>query len=172
MHLNQFIQNSLDQEQEWLFEQVQDLSPQELAWRPAPEANPMGWVLWHMLRVEDFWLQFFIQGKLELWESDGWHEKFALPTRDTGFQHTNQQAADFPQLDLGILLDYGKAVRASTLEYVATLTPEQFDVVPRQRRPEMTVGQVFRQITGEFYQHLGHIAYIKGLKRGPNSPAG
>ena len=45
------------------------------------------------------------------------------------------------------------------------MTAEQLDVVPREARPEMSVGRIFRQVIGEIYQHQGHIAYLKGLLR-------
>ena len=118
-----------------------------------------------MFRVEDMWIQFFIQNQLEIWERDGWHQKFGLPTRDNGFDHTQEQVAGFPALDLSELLEYGQAVRAHTLEYLGGLGPEDYNRVPRERRPEMSVGAVFRQIVGEFYQHQGHISYLKGLIR-------
>jgi len=137
-----------------------------LIWRAGPEANTIGWTLWHMLRVEDMWLQFFIQRQPELWEREGWHEKFGLPTRDNGFGHSPEQVANFPALDLANLLRYGAAVRSGTLDYLGGLAPEDFDVAPRQQRPELTVGVLFRQVVGELYQHLGQIAYLKGLQRG------
>lgn len=166
MNLNQFIESALEVEQALLLEAVQDLTPEELAWQPAPDANPMGWMLWHTIRVEDMWVQFFIQGQIEIWEREGWHEKFGLPTRDNGFGHTPEQVANFPALDLPELLRYGAAVRAGTLEYLRGLAPEDYDRVPRERRPELTVGKILRQLLGEFYQHQGQIAYLKGLKRG------
>jgi len=107
------------------------------------------------------WFQFFIQRQPEIWEKDGWNEKFGLPTRDNGFDHTQEQVANFPAYDLSEMLEYGKAVREATLRYLKTVTPEQMDVVPRG--PEMSVGRIFRQVVGEIYQHQGHIAYLKGL---------
>lgn len=171
MTLNQFIEDSLNREQQLLQEVVSDIIPEELTWRPGPDANPMGWILWHMLRVEDMWAQFFAQRQLELWERDGWHEKFGLPTRDTGFGHTPEQVAAFPALDLPTLLQYGEAVRAGTLEYLMSLGPEDFRLMPRADRPDVwwhsfSVEAMFRQIIGETYQHLGQLAYLKGLKRG------
>ena len=165
MTLNEFILDALDKERQFLLEAVGDLTPQELSWRAGPEANPIGWILWHMLRVEDMWIQFFIQERTEIWERDGRNEKFGLPTRDNGFGHTEKQVAEFPALDLADLLKYGEAVRAGTLEYLEGLSPEDYNRVPRERRPEMSVGAIFRQIVGEFYQHQGHIAYVKGLIR-------
>ena len=165
MTLDEFIVDALAREQELLLEAVQDLTPEELGWRAGPEANPIGWILWHMIRVEDMWFQFFVQRKTEIWERDGWNEMFGLPTRDNGFGHTQEQVADFPVLDLAALLRYGEAVRQATLEYLETLGPEDYAVVPREQRPEMSVGAIFRQIIGEVYQHQGHIAYLKGLQR-------
>ncbi len=165
MTLNYFIEDALNKEHDFLMEAVRGLTPQELAWRAGPEANPIVWILWHMLRVEDMWTQFFIQGRPELWERDGWHLKFGLPTRDNDFDHSPEQVAQFPTLDLPVLLEYGEAVRSGTLEYLRSLGPEDFDRIPREHRPEMSVGAVFRQIVGEFYQHQGHISYLKGLIR-------
>ena len=165
MLLNEFIVDALAREQEFLMEAVQDLTQEELGWRAGPEANPIGWILWHMLRVEDMWFQFFIQGQNEIWERDGWYQRFNLPTRDIGFGHTFEQVAEFPILELDSLLEYGASVRTSTLEYLKGLEEADYDVVPRERRPEMSVGAVFRQVVGELYQHQGHIAYLKGLLR-------
>jgi hypothetical protein len=111
------------------------------------------------------WFQFFIQRQPEIWESEGWNEKFGLPTRDNGFGHTQEQVDSFPALDLTELISYGDAVRAATLAYLKGLGPDDYDVVPREARPEMSVGAIFRQVIGEVYQHQGHLAYLKGLAR-------
>ena len=71
----------------------------------------------------------------------------------------------FPALDLAELIRYGDAVRAATLAYLNGLGPDDYDVVPREQRPEMSVGGIFRQVIGEVYQHQGHLAYLKGLAR-------
>jgi DinB superfamily len=167
--LSEFIEDALNREQRFLMEAVQDLTPEELARQPRPEANHIGWLLWHMFRVEDMWVQFFAQHQLELWERDGWHQKFGLPTRDNGFGHTPEQVAGFPALGLSELLQYGEAVRASTLDYLRSLSGESFDTIPRERRPDISVGRMFRQLIGEIFQHQGQIAYLKGLIRGPGA---
>ena len=165
MTLNEFIEDAFEKEMGFLTEAVNDLTPKELSWRIGPNANPVGWILWHMLRVEDMWFQFFIQRKPEIWERDGWNDKFSLPTRDNGFGHTQEQVAMFPSLDRDELMRYGVAVRAETLEYLRGLGPEDFNAVPREQRPEMSIGAIFRQVVGELYQHQGHISYLKGLQR-------
>ena len=165
MTLNRFIEDAFQKEHEFLMDALSGLTPGEQAWRAGPDANSITWILWHMLRVEDMWFQFFIQRKSEIWERDGWNEKFGLPTRDNGFGHTSEQVAAFPTLDLAELIGYGDAVRAETLDYLHGVTQEEFERVPREQRPEMSVAAIFRQVIGEVYQHQGHIAYLKGLLR-------
>lgn len=164
MTLNDFIADALEKETGFLMAALDGLSPAEMAWQPAPDANSIGWMLWHMVRVEDMWIQFFAQFQPELWESAGWHEKFGLPTRDNGFGHTADQVNNFPPLDWPEFLRYRTAVRAATLAYLNTLTPADLATVPRERRPEMSLGAMFRQIIGELYQHTGQIAYLRGLQ--------
>ena len=171
MDLNEFIKDALNKEQEFLLEAVRDLTPEELSWRAGPQANPIVWILWHMFRVEDMWIQFFIQNQTEIWEQDGWHQKFSLPTRDNGFGHNTEQISSFPYLELSALLNYGQSVRSQTIEYLGSLGAEDYNLVPRERRSEMSIGAVFQQIVGEFYQHLGHISYLKGLVRSGNTLA-
>ena len=165
MTLNRFIEDAFQKEHEFLMDALGGLTPEEQAWRAGPDANSITWILWHMLRVEDMWFQFFIQRKSEIWERDGWNEKFGLPTRDNGFGHTSEEVAAFPNLDLAELTGYGDAVRAETLDYLRGVTPEEFERVPREQRPEMSVAAIFRQVISEVYQHQGQIAYLKGLLR-------
>ena len=164
MTLNDFIADALARESEFLLAALDGLTPDELAWQPAPNANSIGWTLWHMVRVEDMWIQFFAQFQTEIWERDGWNDKFGLPTRDNGFGHTADQVANFPRINLAEFLHYRAAVRQATLDYLATLSPDDMHIVPRERRPEMSLGAIFRQMLGEFYQHTGQIAYLRGLQ--------
>ena len=145
---------------------IDDLTSEELRWQATPEANTIQWILWHMFRVEDTWIQFFIQNQTEIWEHQKWTDVFDLPTRDNGFGHTPEQVSNFPNLELAELLAYGEEVRKRTIAYLSELESNQFEVIPRERRPNITVADVFRQIVGEFYQHTGQIAYIKGMIRG------
>jgi len=83
---------------------VDGLTFQDLEWRAGPQANNINWILWHMLRVEDMWIQFFIQNQPEIWEQEGGTEKFGLPTRDNGFGHTPEQVAEVSESYTGHFL--------------------------------------------------------------------
>ena len=87
MTLNEFIEDAFNTEHEYLMDALEGLTPDDMMWKAGPESNPIGWILWHMTRVEDMWFQFFIQRQPEIWERDGWNEKFGLPIRENGFEH-------------------------------------------------------------------------------------
>lgn len=167
--LAEFIRDALERQREFLSQAVDDLDNKELTWQPTSDSNSIGWILWHMFRVEDTWIQFFIQNNTEIWERQNWNTVFGLPVRDNGFGHSSKEVTDFPSLDLSKLLEYGAEVRKETLEYLTRLDTNQFTIVPRARRPNLTVADVFRQIVGEIYQHTGQIAYIKGMRRGAHA---
>ena len=164
--LAKFITDSINKQHEFLVQAVDDLTSEELRWRTTSQANTIQLILWHMFRVEDTWIQFFIQNQTEIWEKKHWTDVFGLPARDNGFGHTTEQVSDFPNLELPKLLAYGEEVRHGSLAYLSNLDSNDFNLVPRERRPNITVADVFRQVIGEFYQHTGQIAYIKGMMRG------
>ena len=84
--LAKFIAESINKQHEFLMQAIDDLTPEELRWQATPEVNPIEWILWHMFRVEDTWIQFFIRNQTEIWEQ--WPAVFGLPARDNGFGHT------------------------------------------------------------------------------------
>jgi uncharacterized damage-inducible protein DinB len=163
MKSKQFIELALTAEIKYFNESVINLGDEELMWQPSTEANNINWIIWHMSRVEDMWFNFFCQGIPEVWESQNWYEKFNLPTRDNGFEHTSEQVNNFPKLELHSILQYRSSVRSSTLSYLNSLTHNQFSYTPREKRPDMNVADVFVQIINELFQHIGHIYYIRGL---------
>ena len=49
------------------------LDDSDLAYRPSPEANPIGWMAWHIGRVEDMHMAD-LMGEEQLWTAAGFHE--------------------------------------------------------------------------------------------------
>jgi hypothetical protein len=52
---------------------LEGLTSEELAWRPQADCNPMGFIAWHMVRVEDRFVHHFAQGVEELWVKNQWN---------------------------------------------------------------------------------------------------
>ena len=47
MTLNEFIEDAFITEEEYLMDAIGDLTPAEMMWKAGPEANHIGWILWH-----------------------------------------------------------------------------------------------------------------------------
>jgi uncharacterized damage-inducible protein DinB len=153
---------------------LRGLTAEELRWRPGSEANPIGFLVWHVARVEDRWLARFPQDSTEVWIRDGWAQRCGLPESDTGVGYTTEQVMHFRMPPLADVQAYFDAVRQETLAYLQRLDASELEVTPKRSPfPEVgglpddfTIGRMFRQLIGEENQHLGHVAYLRGLQRG------
>jgi uncharacterized damage-inducible protein DinB len=177
MDIKTFIEQNLDENKRRLYRTLRDLTPEELIWQPGPECNPIGLIVWHMARVEDRWLCHFAHDhRPELWIRDGWAQRLGLPEGDTGVGYTAEQVAQFQMPPLDEVQGYFDAVREAMLTYLRDLDPSELDVAP-QRSPfpeigslpdDFTIGRMFRQLIGEYNQHLGQVGYLRGMQRGLN----
>ena len=70
MLTKKFLKELLSKEDKLLWEIIRELSEDDLYWQPGPESNSIGWIIWHMARVEDMWIQFFSKREMEKWESE------------------------------------------------------------------------------------------------------
>jgi hypothetical protein len=171
MPISDFILDMLDRMQQAVMEAVDSLSREELAWRPEPEANPIGFILWHQLRCEDAFVQGLIQRKTQVWVTEKWYQKLNLPENpmDNGYGYTAEQVAVFPILELSDLSGYAEAVRSRTLEYLKGVPPDKFDeVIQAGVFKGLAISKVFSLLLCEITQHIGQIAYLRGLQRGLN----
>lgn len=142
-----------------------DLTAADLNWRPAPEANSIGWLLWHLARVEDDHLAG-IHGGEQVWLADGWADRFALPVdrRSIGFGQSAAEARSVVVNDVALLTGYYDAVHARTGSVVAALTGADFDqVVDRRWDPPVTAAVRLVSVVNDITQHVGQAAYVKGL---------
>ena len=170
MELGEFIKIELERLQQGLNRATNDLTPAELKWQPNTEGNPIGFLLYHIARTEDRFVQSSLQGKPPIWVSDKWYEKLNIPESDSGgFGYTAETVSAFTVPELKNLQAYAEAVRARTVELLTDTTPEKFDqVINIPPFGELTVGALWVVIVGHHTQHVGEISYVRGLQRGMN----
>jgi len=172
MDVRDFAIHSLDEVQEVLTRSVDSLTQEELMSQPRPGANNIAFMLWHMARVEDWFLHYLFQRVPQLWESGRWHEIMGLPENPkvTGFGYTAEQVASFPSVQVRNLMAYIEAVRADTLEYLRNVDTARIDEEVTSRFfDEASIGSLISHLVVELAQHVGQIAYVRGLLRGPSS---
>ncbi len=151
-----------------LKESLAGLTPEELNKQPKPDCNSMGWLAWHISRIQDAEIAN-LMGADQLWISQKWHAKFNRPPDpdDTGTGQTSKQVAAFKSPDVETLLDYYYAVAERTKKYIRSLTGEELDrKLDEPYQPPPTVGVRLVSVLADNLQHAGEIAYVHGLIKG------
>jgi uncharacterized damage-inducible protein DinB len=148
---------------------VNGLSVDDLKWQPRPDANNIGWLAWHLTRVQDDHIAS-LMGEEQLWVQDGWHAKFNRPadSSDRGFGHTPEQVTAFQSPEAETLLSYHQAVSERSKRYLLTLSETDLDreLNEPQYQPLPTVGVRLISILADNLQHAGQAAYVRGLLQG------
>ena len=143
---------------------LQGASPEVLTFRVDPGANTMAWLIWHLARVQDDHIADLL-GQEQVWTAGGWVDRFGLPF-DRGATGFRQSAADVAAVraDAELLQGYYDAVHARTMDYLATLTGEDFDrVVDTAWDPPVTLAVRLVSILADDLQHAGQASYVRGL---------
>lgn len=143
---------------------IEGLNTAELAWYPGPFANSIGWLVWHMGRVQDDHLAGIAESE-QVWVVQGWADRFALPydTLDIGYGQTPDQAHRL-EVDADLLGGYYAAVHARTLEILHAFTDPEFDrIVDQNWDPPVTAAVRLVSVVNDVTQHVGQAAYVRGL---------
>ncbi len=107
---------------------IDGLSDGELRRRPAPTANSIAWLLWHMARIEDAAVNVLIAGQPQVLESDGWIERLGVEIADVGTGMTDTEVADLgDRINLAALVDYRSAVGRRTRDIARSLPADALD---------------------------------------------
>jgi uncharacterized damage-inducible protein DinB len=141
---------------------VDGLSDDELRHRPGPEANPIGWLVWHLTRVQDDHVAG-VAGHDQVW--DQYAPRFDLPYdhADHGYGHTSEQVGQF-RASAALLADYLAAVHERTAGYLATLSDDDLDrVVDENWDPPVTLGVRLVSVVNDDTAHVGQAEYVRGL---------
>lgn len=138
------------------------LSEDDSTWRPGPGANPAGWLLWHLVRIQDDHVAG-LAGVSQAWPD--WRERFGLPFSDweTGYGQGPDEVATV-RVSGALLADYHADVHALTLDYLQAITGDELArVVDTHWDPPVTAAARLVSVIGDVLQHLGQAAYVRGL---------
>lgn len=161
------LTDALDRVREVVHEVVDDVTPEELAYRVDPEANTIAWLVWHLTRVQDDHIAD-AAGLPQIWTDQGWAERFGLPLppADIGYGHTPDQVAAVRVESGALLTGYHDAVHRQTVDYAGGLADDDLPrIVDRAWDPPVTLAVRLVSVISDSLQHAGQAAFVKGVVR-------
>ncbi len=146
------------------------LTAQERRFQPTLDSNHIDFLVWHIAKVEDGWINAYARETRTVWEEGGWAARLGLPEEGAGFGYDADEVRYFPTFDHDLLNEYADAVREVTLAYLDALSPAEI-ARPKARgwRRPYCIGSALSHLLVEESQHVGQIAYIRGMLRGLES---
>ena len=143
---------------------VDELTDEQLRWRPSAKAHSIGWTLWHIARADDNVL-FDLSGA-SLWRSGAYAARWKHPERGSGTGWEDEEAASLPLPAKDELLTFAREVFAAVDLARVGLDEARFadEIAESRFLSERTTkgGVVGAELTHD-NRHLGELEYIKGL---------
>ncbi|MDR7304251.1 mycothiol transferase [Haloactinomyces albus] len=146
-------------------EAVEDLTPDQLAFRVDSRANSIGWLIWHLTRIQDDHIADVAHTD-QVWTAQSWVDRFELPfdRLDTGFGHTPEEVAAVRVSSGELLTGYHDAVHEQTKQHVQRLTDDDLErIVDSSWDPPVSLGVRLVSVTADDLQHAGQAAFIRGI---------
>ena len=167
MNATELYIDTLNRSDSVLRRALEELTVEDLRKQPAGEgSNPIGWLVWHLSRARDM-LVAGLSGQPTIWESDGWAARFGMEGNGPRFKP--EDVHTFDPKDLATLTGYFEAVAQQTAAVVEKLTPDDLAKTipsPVADRPPQTVGSRLSAVLNDNIQHIGQVAYLRGVLRG------
>jgi hypothetical protein len=146
---------------------VDGLDQAALTESPEDGANTIGWLVWHLARVQDSHIAEVLDAE-QLWTTGQWAARVGLSPdpSNTGYGHTREEMLAVRPEGPDVLLDYLDAVQRRTTSMLQELEPAELDrVVDVRWDPPVTLGVRLVSIADDSLQHAGQAAYVRGLLR-------
>lgn len=144
---------------------VEGLDAADLAARPRIDANPIGWLTWHLTRVQDHHLAELLDQQ-QVWMTSDWPGRFGLVPRDddTGYGHATTEVARVRPDGPGAVTGYHDAVWARTRAFLSSVRADDLDEIVDDRwDPPVTLGVRLVSVVDDCAQHVGQAALVRGL---------
>jgi Protein of unknown function (DUF664) len=148
---------------EVVYDVLDGLTDDDLAVRLDSDANSIGWLIWHLTRVQDDHVA--AAADLEQVWLTGWEQQFGLPLnpQDIGYGHTSAEVA-VVLCNRDELAGYHEDTYNQTAAFVGTLSDADMDKIVDERwDPPVTMAVRLVSIISDDLQHAGQAAFVKGI---------
>jgi uncharacterized damage-inducible protein DinB len=151
---------------EELKEKLDGLTVAEMHWQASLDSNTIVWLVWHMARVEDNWISGAITGNTSVWDSKDWARKSGIEFPTNGYAHAMDEVRALSTTDVQVLVDYYDEVRVATFAAIDAMTDEDMNKIDIREGRDFAWSGILGHVIVEESQHLGQIAFIRGIIRG------
>jgi len=143
---------------------LEGLSREQLRYRVDADANSIGWLVWHLTRVQDDHVAD-VAGAEQRWTEGGWVDRFALPfDRDATGYGQDSAAVGRVDGDASLLADYHDAVHEATVNFLRQVSDADLDrVVDTRWDPPVTLGVRLVSVLSDDLEHVGQAAFVRGV---------
>lgn len=141
------------------------LDDSALTVRLDPDANTIGWLVWHLTRVQDDHIAD-VAGTEQVWTAQGWADRFDLPFDRSaiGYGQTSEEVGQVTGISIELLAGYHDDVHAATVAYLAALHDADLDrVVDTRWDPPVTLSVRLVSVLSDGLQHIGQAAFVRGV---------
>lgn len=152
-----FVLKSLDDVQLELQETLDGLTLEQVMWSPNPESNSIGWIAWHIARLQDA-RGAELSNEEQLWVSKRWHSRFGLPPdpQNHGRGHSSEQVDAVQPESTEKLAMYCQESHAYFRQEISKLNDNSIV------EDDAIWNLLFRAVHGGF-AHVGQAMYVRGL---------
>jgi uncharacterized damage-inducible protein DinB len=165
MELNELLVELFSRVTEEVHSAVDGLDAAALMTPPVEGANPVGWLVWHLIRVQDEHMAEILDEE-QLWVTGDWAGRFgvAADPSNTGYGHSWDEVMSLRPESAAALIEYYEVVAARTRTFVQTATAPDLDrIVDERWNPPVTLGVRLVSIADDDIQHAGQASYARGL---------
>tara|TARA_B110000263_G_scaffold248333_1_gene262989 strand:- start:45 stop:560 length:516 start_codon:yes stop_codon:yes gene_type:complete len=163
------IISGLNEYLESLYKVLKGLNTNELKWQPSLESNNIIYLVWHMARVEDNWINQIVGGNKTVWVLNNWSKKLGIKENDYGKGYDKEDILNLPEMDIKDVIKFYKEQREQSLNVIDKLKDEDLNKDYKRLTGEVKKGYwILGHVLVEESQHLGQIAYIRGMIKGLN----
>ena len=104
------------------------LSDEQMRVRPREDLNSVAWLMWHIARAEDIFLNTILGGRTQLFDDESWARRLAVTRRDFGIGMSGAEVTELTgQIELGALREYRDAVGRRTRDVVGGFKPQDWE---------------------------------------------
>ncbi len=165
MGSSEILLDAFGRVREVVHEAVNGLTADQLAYRADERANSVGWLVWHLTRVQDDHVAGVADSE-QVWTAGGWEQRFGLPLEapDIGYGHSAAQVATVRVASPDLLTGYYDAVHAHTQAFVSRLSDSDLArIVDTRWDPPVTLAVRLVSVLADDLQHAGQAAFVRGL---------